>query len=54
MLTYEDLAQAPQRINLEIPTYSHSSQTGFSISMLTINGTRTFNNQGQPSDSDQD
>jgi hypothetical protein len=54
MLTYEDLAQTPQRIDLDVPNYSHSSQTGTGISMVTFNGTRTYNGQGAPSDSDQD
>ncbi len=54
MLTYEDLAQAPERIDLEIPSYSHAKQRGAGINMVTFNGTRTYDFHGQPNDSDQD
>jgi hypothetical protein len=54
MLTYEDLAQTPERIDLEIPAYSHESQTGSGISMTTFNATRTYDFNGNANDSDQD
>ena len=55
MLTYEDLASAPARVDIPQTEYSHISQMGSQSSAWpTINGTQTYNHNGQPSDSDQD
>jgi len=55
MLTYEDLAAAPTRIQLDKSTYSHETQRGLGNQMnTTFNGTQTFDFNGHPKDSDQD
>ena len=55
MLTYEDLASTPTRINLSESTYSHVTQIGSGAHMnVTFNGTQTFDFNGHPKDSDQD
>jgi len=54
LLTYEDLAQIPQRIDLDVPSYSHETQMGSGIQMTTFNGTRTYDFRGSPNDSDND
>jgi hypothetical protein len=55
VLTYEDLAAAPARVDIPQTEYSHTSQMGSqSNAWPTINGTQTYNHNGQPSDSDQD
>jgi len=54
MLTYEDLAKAPVRFDLEETEYDHAKQFGVSPNFPTINGTRTFDYNGRPSDNDQD
>jgi len=55
MLTYEDLASAPARVDIPQPEYSHVTQMAPQNSTFpTIGGTQTYNHNGQPSDSDQD
>ena len=55
MLTYEDLAAAPARVDIPQTEYSHISQIApQSNGYPTIGGTQTYNGNGQPSDSDQD
>ena len=54
MLTYEDLAASPSRVDLPSPNYNHDVQSGSGIQMVTFNGTRTYDFKGQPNDSDQD
>jgi hypothetical protein len=55
VLTYEDLAAAPARVDIPQTEYSHISQTSpRNSSYPTIGGTQTYNHNGQPSDSDQD
>ena len=54
MLTYEDLAKAPTRIDLDESNYDHAKQIGNSQNMVTFNGTRTYDFSGKPNDSDQD
>lgn len=55
MLTYDDLATAPARVDIPQTEYSHVSQIGSQNNAWpTIGGTQTYNGSGQPSDSDQD
>ena len=55
VLTYEDLASAPARVDIPQSDYSHQLQMGSqSNAYPTIGGTQTYNGSGQPSDSDQD
>ena len=60
MITYADVATEAVRIDLEVPTYRHEDQMSSMLSdagkifMWTPNGTRTFDFNGNPNDSDQD
>jgi len=55
MLTYEDLASVPARVDIPKTNYSHVAQSGTqNNSSPTFGGTRTYDHSGQPSDSDQD
>jgi hypothetical protein len=55
VLTYEDLASSPVRVDIPQTEYSHNSQMApHNSTYPTIGGTQTYNHNGQPSDSDQD
>jgi hypothetical protein len=61
LLTPEDLAVQPVHFDFVAPTFDHKLQkSSGSTPMMsgmgtpTFGGTRTYNGQGQPSDSDQD
>lgn len=59
-ITHEDIAVEPTWLNIPKPNYDHKLQRNVDLPTLTgmgtptFNGTRTFNSQGSPSDSDQD
>jgi hypothetical protein len=57
LITPSMLAKAPMRIDIPNGSYDHESQVSTytkTAQMFTVNGTRTFDTNGKPNDSDND